>query len=309
MASEIPPGSNNLPRSYWQRMYLSMTSRMLVLVMIAILLTSCSSEPAGKVVAESGAPATATLRILNWNVLYGFNHANSIEQGVAWIADQKPDVVALQELNGNTAESLQGLAAQWGHEHSVLLKQDGFPVGLTSTAPIEVIERRVEGFHHGYLHCRTHDMQLFVVHFWPGKDHEAAIVLDKIKLLLEQNQDVVVAGDFNTHSRNDARYLASRTNVKPLYDVVDLFESHGLVDLVHKHSPESLYSCPSPITIPSWSSSREELESKRQRIDFVLADSRLAQYSVAADIRVSEELDGISDHYPVVVEFLLPAAQ
>ena len=41
-----------------------------------------------------------TLRILTYNVLLGFNHGKAPEVGAKWIADQKPDIVALQELNG-----------------------------------------------------------------------------------------------------------------------------------------------------------------------------------------------------------------
>ena len=63
-----------------------------------------------------------------------------------WIKNQHADVVALQELNGQTNESFKDLAEGWGHDHAVLLKEEGFPVGLTSKMPVEVIEKRVEGF-------------------------------------------------------------------------------------------------------------------------------------------------------------------
>ncbi len=127
-------------------------------------------------------------RVVCWNVLYGFNHHKSVKEGVQWLAKQQPDVVALQELNGNTAKSLAKLAKQWGHGYSAILKENGFPVGLTSKQPIEVIERRVKGFHHGYLHCKTSGVHFFVVHFWPGKDHEAAHVLKQIQPLHKQDR-------------------------------------------------------------------------------------------------------------------------
>ena len=59
-----------------------------------------------------------------------------------------------------------------GHPYAVMHQESGYPVALTSSAPIEVIERRVAGFHHGYLHARTHGFDVLVVHFWPGKIHE-----------------------------------------------------------------------------------------------------------------------------------------
>lgn len=257
---------------------------------------------------ETGQAAVASeqLRILNWNVLYAFNHGKSVDAGVGWIRKCSPDVVALQELNGLTEASLRTLASRWGHDHAVILKEKGFPVGLTSRQPIEVIERQVEGFHHGYLHARTYGVDFFVVHFWPGKDHEAERVAAKIRPLLEDNRQVVLLGDFNNHSRHDQQFLDTRTAVTPRYGVVDQFESIGLVDQVHAHQPDQKYSCPSPITIPRWSADLKELKSKRQRIDFIFADARLSKSVRVAEIRVSEPLDKISDHYPVVVELRFP---
>ena len=47
------------------------------------------------------AKESETLKIVNWNVLYGFNHKKSVKQGANWIKKQAADVVALQELNGH----------------------------------------------------------------------------------------------------------------------------------------------------------------------------------------------------------------
>ena len=61
-------------------------------VFIAASLLGCSAF----------AEKTGTLKIVNWNVLYGFNHKKSIKQGANWIKKQAADVVALQELNGHS---------------------------------------------------------------------------------------------------------------------------------------------------------------------------------------------------------------
>ncbi len=262
-----------------------------------------SSLAASPFQEESPAAVNASLRILNWNVLYAFNHGQAVDAGIQWIDKCSPDVVALQELNGLTEASLKTLAARWGHDHAVILKEKGFPVGLTSRQPIQVVERQVKGFHHGYLHARTCGVDFFVVHFWPGKDHEAESVAAKIRPLIESKRQVVLLGDFNNHSRRDQTFLESRDAVTPRYAVVDLFESIGLVDLVHAHQPGQKYSCPSPITIPRWSADLEELASKRQRIDFVFADATFSKFVQRSEIRISASLDEISDHYPVVVEF------
>ena len=91
------------------------------------------------------AEETETLKVVNWNVLYGFNHQKSVKQGANWIKKQAADVVALQELNGHNQARLEEVAAEWGHDHAAILKKGGFPVGLTSSQPIEGIGAESRG--------------------------------------------------------------------------------------------------------------------------------------------------------------------
>ena len=245
------------------------------------------------------------LKIINWNVLYGFNHHQSIEAGASWLENQNPDIVGLQELNRNTEASLKELAKTWGHEHSAILKERGFPVGLTSNKPIQVIERRFEDFHHGFMHCKTHGIHFFIIHFWPAKKREADIILEKIKPLLASNEKIIVMGDFNSHSRKNKKFLDQKTAFTPRYSDIDKFENNGFVDLAYKHDPKAEYSFPSPLIIPQWAKTLEEVEQKRQRIDFILADESLQNHSISGTVMLSESLDKISDHYPVVVELNL----
>lgn len=251
-------------------------------------------------------PQYSDLKIINWNILYSFNHKQSTDSGIQWLKQKQAGVVGLQELNGNTELSLNEMARQWGHMYSVILKEKGFPVGLTSKEPIEVIERKIEGFHHGFLHCRTYGIDFFIVHFWPGKNHEVEYILEKIERLHENGRRVILMGDFNAHSRKDSEFLATKQRVDARFEVVDRVESKGFVDVVHKHDAQAKISCASPITIPRWSKTIKELESKQCRIDFVFADKALADHSVSATIIRSDELDKISDHYPVVAQFRLP---
>ena len=263
-------------------------------MVIAVSLLGCSAF----------AEVTETFKIVNWNVLYGFNHKKSVKQGANWIKKQAADVVALQELNGHNQTGFKELAAEWGHDHSAILKKGGFPVGLTSNQPIEVIERRVKDFHHGYLHCKTHGIHFFVVHFWPGKYWEADWILDKTAPLIERGEKVIILGDFNGNSRKDEDFLiANATLRKRDYTFVDKVEAKGFVDIVHKHDPEAKISQPSSITIPRWTKDLKELKLKRYRIDFVFADKSFAEQSHSGTISLAREIETISDHYPVIVEF------
>ena len=250
------------------------------------------------------AEVTETFKIVNWNVLYGFNHKKSVKQGANWIKKQAADVVALQELNGHNQVGFKELAAEWGHDHAAILKKGGFPVGLTSNQPIEVIERRVKDFHHGYLHCKTHGIHFFVVHFWPGKYWEADWILDKTAPLIERGEKVIILGDFNGNSRKDEDFLIENATLRKRdYTFVDKVEAKGFVDIVHKHDPEAKISQPSSITIPRWTKDLEELKLKRYRIDFVFADKSFAEQSHSGTISLAREIETISDHYPIIVEF------
>ena len=47
------------------------------------------------------------LKIINWNVLYGFNHGQSVSDGTRWLQDQQPDIAAFHELNGISEAQLK----------------------------------------------------------------------------------------------------------------------------------------------------------------------------------------------------------
>ena len=117
-----------------------------------------------------GEDKPSTLKLVTHNVWYGFTkkpeprHADWLK----WMAAQKPDVVSLQELNEYTPEKLAADARSWGHEHSVLLKEDGFPTGITSRFPIGDVRRIRDGMHHGLLRCRIQGIWFYVIHFHPS---------------------------------------------------------------------------------------------------------------------------------------------
>ena len=251
-----------------------------------------------------GSATGDALRIINWNVLYGFNHHKSIEEARHWVHAQQPDIIAFQELNGISEKRFGEHAKTWGHAYAVTHKERGFPVGLSSNEPVEVIERTFKGYHHGFLHCKTYGIHFFVVHFWPGKYDEADKILNRAARLLETGEKVVILGDFNGCSRRDEAFLVANAKLRERdYTFVDKVEAKGFVDIVHKHDPKAKISCPSSITIPRWSKNMDELNLKRYRIDFVFADNVLAKDSLSGTISLAKEIEGISDHYPVIVEF------
>lgn len=273
------------------------------LAALAFLAQAC------KVPAESAPPLPEppTIDIINWNTYHLFDHRAKIKPATQWLTEQAPDILALQEMLHINEVGLQELAKSWGHDHAVMHKERGYPVALTSSEPIEVIERRVQGFHHGYLHARTHGMEVFVVHFWPSKIGEAVRVAETAAALVEAGKSVIVMGDFNGKIRFDEAYLKENGfdiqkdgSIKLDYRLTDAFLDRGFVELVSQHSPDHLYTFGAPALIPRWAKTMEDVRSRRRRIDFIFVSPDLAANCRSALVRTDDEREGLySDHYPV----------
>ena len=264
--------------------------------------------------ADPAQPHAPTINIINWNTYHLFDHRAKIEPATQWLAEQAPDLLALQEMLHINELGLQELAKSWGHEYAVMHKEKGYPVALTSSAPIEVIERRVKGFHHGYLHARTRGIDVFVVHFWPSKVGEAVQVSEAAAALMEAGKPVIVMGDFNGKIRFDEAYLKEngfhiQEDGSALLDyrLTDAFLDRGFVELVSEHSPDQHYTFGGPALIPRWAKTMEEVRSRRRRIDFIFVSPDLAAGCKSAVVRTDDEREGLhSDHYPLQCVLELP---
>lgn len=251
-------------------------------------------------------PKIKSLKVLNWNVLYQFNHKTKISQGSNWIKSKRPNVVALQELNGLSSEGFQEMAIRWNHAYTSLLKEDGFAMGLTSDRPIEVIEKQVKGFHHGYLHVKSYGIHFFVVHLWPSAFHETEIISAKIKKQFDAGNEVILLGDFNAESPLDSGYLATKPKVTPDFKVLTTYLNLGLIDAINQNNKKALITNPSPLVIPKWQPDLATVQGLQRRIDFILASPNLSKQSKKSSIFTTKKVEKISDHYPMSVNFKFP---
>jgi len=261
------------------------------------------------------------LKLITHNVWYGFTkkaeprHA----QWRKWMTEQAPDVVALQELNGYTADKLSRDAKAWGHDYSVLLKKDGFPTGITSRFPISDVKRIREGMHHGLLRCRIQGIWLYVIHFHPSnfqrRIEEAALLKADVESLLEAEPRIVLAGDFNGFSPTDRAHYDADTKLEPFFKMLDARDSNarnlnqgrldyggleaviaqGYVDLVDHFRQEGdafVGTFPSPLV-------SDEDHGTDRRLDYVFVSPNLLPSVESARILRDSQTDGFSDHFPV----------
>ena len=272
-----------------------------------------------------------SLRVITYNIWNGFDWGKDTlrhQKFLAWTSFQKPDVLALQELCGYTQATLARDAKVWGHDYAVILKEDGYPVGLTSKWPIEVIGKHREGMWHGMLHVQTAGMDVFVVHLspadWQTRNREARIVTQQLDSLA--NTKYLILGDFNAHSPMDADLDREKNSLLARYKLGDsknetyqnlrhdywdyttmsIFLAAGLIDVSMPFvKPSERFSFPAPALKNIWQS-ESEIVRNRHRIDFILASPDLFKQCVYSRILNGPETGELSDHYPVMADFIWP---
>lgn len=275
------------------------------------------------------AKGAVNLKLISYNIWNGFEWGKDQERKekmVTWVKAQQPDVVALQELCGYTKELLLEDAKKWGHSYVEILKTSGYPVGITSSQPIEVEERIIENMHHGVLHCSTWGIDFFVVHFSPfsyeKRNEEASIVLNKLTEVSKKRDKYIVLGDFNAVSPFDADlYKGNASLLKSMrdaeethghvrnlfhgqleYGVLSQFMSFPLIDVVQLHTIglEQRLSCPTQVFEKNKGEGRHP---HSIRIDYILTSPNLAEGCINARVDNQDETYYLSDHYPVVAIF------
>lgn len=269
---------------------------------------------------------TRKIRVISYNVFNGFDWGKDrdrLSRFVDWIKKQNPEVLAMQELCGFTQESLSALARQWGHPYAVIVKENGYPVGITSKSPIQLKNKLLKGFGHGLLHVEILGYDFLVTHLNPNncetRRQEAVSITGYIR---EQGLDrCLLLGDMNSHSPVDADYMETHaTDLKIQYgiegpnlldgqfdySVVSCFLSFPLVDVCRKFVPASRrVTFPTPVLMNV--SQHPEVRAKvGERLDYILVTPEVAKQVVDAAIHNGSDTDYLSDHYPVSVDLLLP---
>ncbi len=270
------------------------------------------------------------LKVISYNVLYGFNHGKKIDAGANWIASQHPDFLALQEMKGFNQARLTKVAKHWGHEYSYFYKRKpGLPLAFSSRFPISNIKHLDKGVKRGFLHLESNGISFIVVHMTSQKlsarQTEFAYISSTIKRLIAEGKKLIVLGDFNAMSPLDTHRIANlkfllhemRDIPKKRYNLnnnefdTSILQSYydlGLVDtsyhlldgtdIAHK----LIGSFP---TLAAKKATNRQVQLQRlQRIDFILTSPNLVKNIIAADILNGQDfpiLEQVSDHYPLVI--------
>jgi exodeoxyribonuclease-3 len=291
----------------------------IIWVVLSVVLAFYSCNPGGNETSNGDTHLT----IITYNVWYGFTMVSERKDSwIDWMKAQDPDIVSLQELNEYTKEELAKDARSYGHTYSVLLKEEGFPTGITSRYPIEDVQRIKEGFHHGLLRVKIKQIYFYVIHLhpsnWETRKSEINLILQDIEKLPKDSK-VILAGDFNTFSPLDSTYY-SHGKLEPFfnerdsmykeknlnkgkldYTVIQDLMDYGLVDLeASLRSSTYLFSGSFPTLIE-----KEGEHGDQRRLDYVFASENLAKQLTRAEIITSDTALILSDHLPVIVDLKL----
>lgn len=284
------------------------------LVLSLIFLYSCSTKK------RDLSQPTSNFRLITYNVWYGFTKAPERKtRWIEWMQAQQPDVVSLQELNEYTAQMLAEDAESWGHKYSILLKEDGFPTGVTSKYPIQDVQRFMEGFHHGLLRVKIKNLYFYIIHLhpsnWETRNREVGLIITDIKNLPEKSS-VILAGDFNTFSPFDSVYYrhgrlepffhqrdvdykeVNLKNGKLDYSVMDTLLDNGLIDLENKMRPSDYEFTGSFPTLIE----KEGNHGDQRRLDYVFAGKNMEERVIRAEIIANDTTLILSDHLPMIVD-------
>lgn len=274
------------------------------------------------------------LRVMTYNIWNGFDWGKDEERReklADWINSKKPDVVALQELCGYTEEALLEDAKKWGHHFAVILKTDGYPVGLTSNKSIILKEKAKQELWHGMLHCETWGVDFFVVHLSPADRNfrfkETEILITKVENI--SNENYIVLGDFNAHSPFDGdQDLIDDSLLKKVrkgdakkkeednlldsqfdYSVIASFLATRMIDVTQRFVPaKDRFTFPAKALIGIWQTA-EEVEKNKHRLDYILTSRSMAMICSNAWVFNGQETAMLSDHYPVMAEFRIKQSE
>lgn len=275
-------------------------------------------KPDTKTVPVVLTPKTG-LTVLSYNVKDGFEWKNkgNMERFTAWVSQLDPDVIVFQELVSFKHVDLTTLAKNYGHDFSVLLKEDGYPTGITSKQEIKNIERvfitskfspyRV----HGYINAETSGLNIFAVHFSSQSNdlvlQEAEHVITQAKLK-SVNGPVLISGDFNSISPIDEQMLGSKfwtTSMKKYrparvpfdYRTMHLFEDSGFKDAVTLNG-NTFYKASFPTRTDYLGA-----DFLGFRLDYSYLSEPLSQQCDYAEILQDSYTNLASDHYPFLMHF------
>ena len=294
-----------------------------LLVFISLVLGTLGMQAQNQSLERHWKKNVEKIRVMSYNILDGFDWGKDADREtrlVNWVKEQDPEILGLQELCGFNQEKLSALAARWGHPYAVIVKEEGYPVGITSKKPIELKAKLVGEIGHGLLHVKTYGYDVLVTHLNPHNAAKRNVEAAKIVEYIQKNKltHCMLMGDMNAHSPFDADYMETHAtqllreyggdgsaNLRDGmfdYSVISHYLSIPLIDVCHRYvEPEKRTTYPTPILMEV---SKQKAVHKRtcQRLDYIFVTPDIARDAVDAFIFNEGTTEYLSDHFPIAID-------
>lgn len=259
--------------------------------------------------------AQTNFKVLSYNILKGLQGDSTIkDKYVEWVKNIDPDIVAYEEMNNFTQKSIEQFAARYGHPYAVISKTEGFPVALSSKYPIVNVQKVVDNMWHAYLYANINNVHVFVIHFSPFSYQKRQLEVKEVlahAALLPKNEKVMIMGDFNSLSEDDAAmytdeliaslkeqeqkysHIRNLNNGKIDYTVTGAIKNAGYKDAIRLFHSDFQKSVTTKKYNPKF----------LKRIDYLWVNPKLSKSVKSAQYIYDDVTDSISDHYPILVTF------
>lgn len=288
-----------------------------------ILLLVCVMHMASKAQSETG-----EMKFVSYNVLHGFNSdTNLVNRYVKWIRKLDPDVVAYQELNGYTQDSLEELAKRYGHNYAVINTGVTHPIGLTSRYPIVMVQNVTTNMWHSYLYGNVNGVHVFVTHLSPFEVNSRRADIDRVLAhgrLLPANEKIIIAGDFNSLASADSAHYGEKLAASmrksegrlepksglPIVKGKTIYRNNmdnGNIDysvtgkMLRAGFKDAFYLTNGTFKHSVPTEAHRGKNAIVRRIDYIWVNNAMATTVRIADIIHDAETKTLSDHYPVFI--------
>lgn len=259
--------------------------------------------------------------VLNYNVLEGFEQKQERKAAFTrWVKKIDPAIVSYQELNGFKHVSLDSFSRGYGHPYSILLREHGYPVGLSSKYPLENIERVQIDEYVGYVYAKVnHLYHVYVVHLDPFK---APNRLRQINFILAKaaalppGEPILIMGDFNNISPIDSlayadtarlhRAIAMRQDGFELQNMRDSAYDYSVIEAMNAAGFYDSYQLNDKGFIATYPTKgyrhKQSYWGGPSRIDYIWLNSTARKQVVRFGILKNKITDQLSDHYPLLIK-------
>ena len=301
------------------------------ILILLFIFSYCASTISQNLLPNSN--SIKSIKVVTYNLFYGLtlspgksgDNLPQEEKFIDWILIENPDIIAYQEL-GSTYDSeseLSQLASKINHNFAYVWDRGSKQsIGITSKWEMELVDgdNTYEG--HVVYKIKNEPFYFIITHLSSSninkRKNETDLILSKFQNYVNNNNHVVILGDFNSNTENDAIYLNNNISerLKERFDKGNKFNSElsctsnsdittcdwdysvmpkylssnlDIIDLIDNYADKEGYKANKMWgTFPSKAVAAVATKAQRSRhlsrIDYILSNQTLSNYTKDARI-------------------------